>query len=196
MYFRFCDWRDVATSWPGISDARRRILKLTQQGAALDLRNGRKSSRCPLGAGLRWPKEPYTCIRWGCALTPHDEYVGSICAAAAMRPVATISVERVKLCYKLSGLQDYEISSNFLTLGWWSHLTLPIHRHIAYLIIILLPTGERNIVMTVSLSVYVCVCFSVCKQIAGSTRLIFAKILCMLPMAAVARSSYGSSNVY
>ena len=52
------------------------------------------------------------------------------------------------------------------------------------------PTGERSIVMSVfvCVCVCVCVCLSVRDHISGTTRPIFTKFLCMLPMA-VARSS-------
>ena len=50
--------------------------------------------------------------------------------------------------------------------------------------------GERSIAMNVSvcLSVSVCVCLSVRDHISGTTRPVFNKFMCMLPMA-VARSS-------
>jgi len=38
--------------------------------------------------------------------------------------------------------------------------------------------------------VCLCVCLSVCEDISGTTRAIFTKFLCMLPIS-VARSSYG-----
>ena len=38
---------------------------------------------------MRGPKEP--CVRWVCTLAPPGEYGGSICAGAAMRPLATIT---------------------------------------------------------------------------------------------------------
>jgi len=40
------------------------------------------------------------------------------------------------------------------------------------------------------MTVSVCVCVFVCKDICGNTRPVFTKFLCVLPMA-VARSSYG-----
>jgi len=33
------------------------------------------------------------CIRWSCTLAPHDEYDGSICATAAIRPLDTATTE-------------------------------------------------------------------------------------------------------
>jgi len=46
----------------------------------------------------------------------------------------------------------------------------------------------------VCLSVYVSVCLSVHEDISGTTRAIFAKFLCMLPMS-VARSSSGMLTI-
>ena len=51
------------------------------------------------------------------------------------------------------------------------------------------PSGKRSIVMSAYLSV--CVCLSVRDHILGTARLIFTKILCMIPVAVV-RSSSGS----
>ena len=65
--------------------------------------------------------------------------------------------------------------------------TTPIHI-LNCLFITLPPTGERSIVMSVS--VCACVRLSVRDHIFGTTRPIFTKFLCMLPVAA-ARSSSG-----
>jgi len=36
VYFRFHGWHHISTQWSRIGDVKRRILKMTQQGAAPD----------------------------------------------------------------------------------------------------------------------------------------------------------------
>ena len=67
---------------------------------------------------------------------------------------------------------------------------LPLRHHatLSATVVIPPPLGERNIAMSVSVSV--CACLSVRDHILGTTHPIFTKFLCMLLMI-VARSSSG-----
>jgi len=65
---------------------------------------------CHLSTDLLGPKEPLT-DRYECILAPPDEYDSSICAAAAMRPAATITVATC------SSLSSSFSSSSFTDVG-------------------------------------------------------------------------------
>jgi len=67
-------------------------------------------SRMPFVNRLAWAKEPLT-DRYECILAPPDEYDSSICAAAAMRPAATITVATC------SSLSSSFSSSSFTDVG-------------------------------------------------------------------------------